>query len=199
MKNYKQFNESKLPKIKKGIKEILKPFKENEINLFDTFNLDKDKFDKKDNIENLYNNADFNHKLDKKKLKKGKLQDTKYNEVLLENKYILRFFFVYKKDAIEIEEPKFILVQYYNKKRDRLSTIKCYKNKNNIQDFYEDLTDATIEIEKGDDNFIYKTSNSGNNWELKNPKDVQGEFKDQLDKKEIKKVLKNDKNIKVHK
>ena len=26
MKNYKQFNENKLPKIKKGIKEILKPF-----------------------------------------------------------------------------------------------------------------------------------------------------------------------------
>jgi len=198
MKNYKQFNENKLPKIKKGIKEILKPFKENEIDIFDTFNLDKQNFNIKDYIENLYNNADFNHKIEKKGLKKGKLQDTKYNEVLLYDRYVLRFFFIYKKDAIEIEEPKFILVQYYDKKKNILSSIKLYKNKNNTQDFYEDLTDATIEIEKGDDNFIYKTSNSGNNWELKNPKDVQGDFKDSLDKTEIKKILK-DKNTKVSK
>ena len=53
-------------------------------------------------------------------------------------------------------------------------------------------------LKKGDDNFIYKTSNSGNNWELKNPKDVQGDFKDSLDKTEIKKILK-DKNTKVSK
>lgn len=199
MKKFDEFiNEGKLPKIKKGISEILAPFKENEVSIYRTFNMDKDQFSKKDNIENLYNDVDFNDKLKKKNLKKGKLQDTKYNEVLLENKYTLRFFFVYDKNKIEIEEPEYVMLQYYNKKNGKQSTIKCYKNDNNVQGFYKDLTDATIEIEKGKDNFIYQTSNSGNNWELKNIDNVQGKFKDELDNKEIRKVVK-DKNVRVYK
>jgi hypothetical protein len=51
------------------------------------------------------------------------------------------------------------------------------------------LTDKTIEIQKGKKEFIYQTSNSGNNWELKNPKQVKGKFKDELDSEQVESLL----------
>ena len=30
------------------------------------------------------------------------------------------------------------------------------------------ITDSTIELTNGEDTFLYKTTNGGNNWEMKN-------------------------------
>lgn len=191
------YNESNLPNIKIDIDEILEPLKD-KIDLFTTFEVDPDGFSLKSNISDLYNNANFNSKLNKKNMKKGKIESTKDNETLLDDNYILTFFFIYDKDSIEIEEPKFILIQYYDKIKRKLSDIMVFKNHKNINDFYEKLTDSTIEISKGNKTYVYNTSNSGNNWELKNANLVKGKFKDDLDVDQMKDLLK-DKNIKINK
>jgi hypothetical protein len=203
MKQIKKFdefiNEKKSVKdIKISIDELLDVINDNELNLMTTFNLDGENVTEKDNISKLYSDSQFNKKLDKKKLKKGKLEDTKDSETLLDDNYILRFFFVYEKDAVEIEEPKYILVQYYNKSEGTVSDITLYENQNSINKFYEILTDTTIDIRKGKKEYVYQTSNSGNNWELKNPKQVKGKFKDELDYEEVDDLLKN-KKIKLEK
>ena len=203
MKRIKQFgefvNEKKSIKdIKVTIEELLDTIDDNELDLNNTFGLDGEGITVKDNISQLYSDSQFNKKLDKKKLKKGKLQDTKDSETLLDDNYILRFFFIYKKDEIELEEPKYILVQYYNKSDNTISDIRVFENNDSTNKFYELLTDKTIDIQKGKKEYIYQTSNSGNNWELKNPNQVKGKFKDELDADEVDKLLQN-KKIKLNK
>ena len=200
IKDYKNFvNEKKSIKdIKISIEELLDIIDDNELNLSTTFNLSNNIVSEKDNISKLYSDIKFNKNLDKKKLKKGKLQDTKDNETLLDDNYILRFFFVYDKDSIELEEPKYIILQYYTRSDYSISNIRVFENQDSINKFYETLTDKTIEIKKGKKEYIYQTSNSGNNWELKNPKQVKGDFKSELDFEEIDDLLKN-KDIKISK
>lgn len=202
MKRIKQFKEfvnekNSIKDIKVTIEELMDIINDNELNLMTTFNLEGENVTEKDNISKLYSDAQFNKNLDKKKLKKGKLQDTKDNETLLDDNYILRFFFVYDKDSNELEEPKYILVQYYNKSTNEVSEIMLFENEDSINKFYETLTDKTIEIKKGSKDYIYQTSNSGNNWELKNPNQVQGKFKDEMDADQIDDLL-GDKNIKLN-
>ena len=203
MKRIKQFEEfvnekSSIKDIKVTIEELMDIINDNELNLMTTFNLDGENVTEKDNISKLYSDAQFNKNLDKKKLKKGKLQDTKDSETLLDENYVLRFFFVYKKDAVELEEPEYILVQHYNKSTNEVSEIMLFENDNSINKFYETLTDKTIEIQRGKKDYIYQTSNSGNNWELKNPKQVKGKFKYELDSDQVDDLLK-DKKIKLNK
>lgn len=198
IKSFNSFhNESSLPNIKIGIDDILKPL-EDKIDLFTTFQIDPDSFNLKSNISDLYNNAEFNKFLNKKKIKKGKLEDTKDSDTLLDDRYSLIFFFIHDKDAMELEEPKFIFIQYYDNNTKKLSEIMVFKNHENINDFYEQLTDASIELDKGKKSYVYNTSNSGNNWDLKNAGTVKGKFKQELDSDQMKKLLKN-KNITVSK
>lgn len=198
IKNFNSFcNESDLPDIKIDINDILEPLKD-KIDLFTTFEFNPDEFSLKNNLSDLYNNSNFNKQIINKKLKKGKLESTKDNQTLLNDNYILTFFFIYNKNSIEIEEPKFILLQYYNKLKNNLSEIMVFKNHKNINDFYKKLTDSTIEMTKGNKTYIYNTSNSGNNWELRNINLVNGKFKNELDIEQMNKLL-TDKNIKINK
>lgn len=199
IKSFKSFvKEGNLPDINIDIEELIEPFEENSVDLFTSFEIDPDSFNIKSNIGEIYKNTDFNKFLSKKKLKKGKLENTKDNQTLLSDKYVMSFFFIYDKNDIEIEEPKFIFIQYYNKNDKSLSDIKVFKNENNIKDFYRKLTDSNIELNKNDKSYVYTTSNSGNNWELKNADMIEGDFKPSLDFEEMSNLIK-DKNIKVKK
>lgn len=199
IKTFNQFvNEKILNKIKISIDELLDIIDQNELNLLKTFKLDGETVTPKDNISTLYDDAQFNRNLDDKKLKKSKLHDTKDNQTLLEDNIILRFFFVYPKDSIELEEPKYIIIQYFDRYTNEISDIRIFENKDSINKFYETLTDKTIELKKGKKEFIYQTSNSGNNWDLKNPKQVKGDFKSELDFEEMDDLLK-DKKVKLNK
>lgn len=197
MKRLKKFqdfiNEKILNRIKISIDELLNIIDQNELKLSTTFGLDDDTITIKDNISVLYNDANFNKNINKKGLKKSKLHDTKDNQTLLDDNIILRFFFIYPKDSIELEEPKYIIIQYFNKNTNEISDIRLFQNKDSINKFYETLTDKTIELKKGEKEYIYQTSNSGNNWELKNPKQVKGHFKSELDFEEMDNLLKNKK------
>ena len=71
------YEKNSVKDIKMGIEDLLDVINDNELNLMTTFNLDGENVTEKDNISKLYSDSQFNKNLDKKKLKKGKLQDTK--------------------------------------------------------------------------------------------------------------------------
>lgn len=201
IKQFSQFiNEKKhidhVKDIKISIEDLLSIIDDSELNLLTTFGIDGETVTEKDNISKLYSDSQFNKKLNNKKIKKGKLQDTKDNETLLDDNYILRFFFIYDKNSSELEEPNYIIIQYYNKKDNTISNIRVFENKESINKFYETLTNKTIEIKRCNKEFIYQTNNSGNNWELKNPNQTSGKFKSDLDFDEVDKLLK-DKKVKL--
>lgn len=189
IKNYKEFllEKSKLD-IKFGIKEILNMF-DKKIDYYKLFNINKDIINNNSNINDLYNNSDFDNSIENMDLRKDVMQSTLDSETLLYKKYILNFFFLLDKDAVQIEEPKYIFMQYYNKDNDKRSDIMCTEHEGKINNFYSKLTDASIDIKKGDKVYTYTSSNSGNNWELANPDSSNKEFKEELDKNELKKRL----------
>lgn len=190
LKKYNLFiNESKFPNIRITIDELLKLLDE-EVDIFRIFSIDKDQVTISDNIEKLYNNNDFNHKLDKNELKKDSLQDTSYNETLLDENITLKFFFIHKKNEVELEEPEYIILQYLNKKDNKQSSIKGFKNFNKINTFYQKLTDSTVELTDGKKTYIYQTTNGGNNWEMKNVQMETGVMKGSLDKEELNDLIK---------
>ena len=183
-------NEKKIPKLTIDIEELLEILKGERNDIFRTFEINKDEVGVRDEIDKLYGNRGFNKNLKKNDLKKGKPQNTQYNETLLDDKYVLKFFFVYDKDSIELEEPKFIILQCYNTETNKRSDILGFTNTDNINSFYEKLTDATIELTKGDDTYVYQTSNGGNNWEMKNVQQVEDDNMDaSLDKKELQDLI----------
>jgi hypothetical protein len=190
---YSFIKENSLPTINISVDELLEPMMDNKEDLISTFGLDSNKISVNDNITDLYDNNEFNKYLSKHGLKKGKLQDTKDFETLLNKDTVMLFFFVYKKDDIEIEEPQHILIQVYNKNKNKLGKIQLFKNDDFINDFYEKLTDTSIELQKGKKSVIYNTSNSGNNWDMKNPENAKGELKKSLDDDQLNKVLKDNK------
>lgn len=187
IKNFNEYITEKNLGIKFGINELLKDLKPKQIDYYQLFDIDKNIISPSDNISDLYDSTDFENKLGDMELRKDVMQNTEDNETLLYNKYTMKFFFVLDKDAIQIEEPKYIFLQYYN--GGKSSDVMCIEHDGSINDFYGKLTNSTIEIKKGDKSYIYSSSNAGNNWELKNPKMKNDEFKQEMDKKEMKKKV----------
>jgi len=190
VKKYDDFlNEKKIPKITIGIENLLSVLDKNKADVFREFLVNKDEVGVRGDIEQFYTNNGFNRNMKKNGLKHGKLQNTQYSETLLDEKYVLKFFFVYDKGSMELEEPKFIILQYYNTETKDRSDILGFTNSDNINSFYEKLTDATVELSKGDDTYVYQTSNGGNNWSMKNVQMEDDEMKGTLDKKELQSLI----------
>lgn len=188
IKNYNFFiNENKNINLKITIDELLLVLDE-EINIFDIFKINKDQIKQNDDISELYENAEFNKKIINNDLKKGKLEDTSYDETLLDDNISLKFFFLNNKGEMELEEPEFIILQY--NKNGIKSDIKGYKNVDKINKFYQKLTDSTIELSNGKDTYVYQTSNGGNNWEMKNVQMENDTMKGELDIDELNDLIK---------
>ena len=200
MKNIKKYNdfvnEKKIPKLSIDIKDLLSVLDNSKTDIFRIFKINKDEVGVRDDIDQLYPNSKFNANIKKNDLKKGKAQNTQYSETLLDDKYVLKFFFIYDKSSIELEEPKFIILQYYNTETKDKSDILGFTNSDNINSFYEKLTDDTVELSKGDNTYVYQTSNGGNNWEMKNVQMEDDEMKGTFDKKELQNVI-DKKKLKV--
>jgi len=193
IKNYLNFlNEGNIPSLTVSIEELLELLAET-IDVFEMFKIDEDQVKITDDIEKLYENNRFNEKLKKNDLKKGKLEDTTYDETLLNADTSLKFFFIYKKSEMQLEEPKFIILQY--NKNNVKSQILSYTNKDSINSFYEKLTDAVVELSNGKETYLYKTTNGGNNWEMKNVQMENDEMKSELDKDQLQALI-NKKNLK---
>lgn len=175
-----------------SIDEILNVLGE-QVDLFNKLNINKDQIDFKGNIEDLYKNNDFNEKLDKHIYKKGKLEDTIYDETLLDDNTKLKFFFIYDKSDNELQEPRSIVLQYIQ--NNKKSNILCYKG-NDINKIFQKLTDITIELTNGKKTYLYKTTNAGNNWIMNNVQMETDEMKSEIDKEELNDLITKN-NLKI--
>ena len=188
LKSYNEFiNEQLSVDLTVNIDDMLSVLKD-EVDIFKLFSINKDQININSVIDELYNNNEFNISLSKKSLKKGKLEDTEFDETLLGKNTTIKFFFVYGKDSMEIEEPKYIIVQYVND--NKRSNIIGYDNVDSANKFYKKLTDATIELSDGKKSYIYTTSNGGNDWELGNVQMEKGDIKGELGKDELSAMIK---------
>ena len=157
------------------------------VDIFKLFEINRDQVNTNGDIKDLFDNSDFGHNLDKKNFKKSNLEDTSDDETLLDSNTSLRFFFILKKDLIQIEEPSYVIVQYIS--NNKKSDIKGFSNDNNINEFYKKLTDSVIELSNGKDTYVYQTSNGGNDWELRNVQMENSDMVGELGKDELNNLI----------
>lgn len=146
-------------------------------------------------IDYLYNDGDFNNQLFKENLKKGEIESTTEIENFLRKDIDMKFFFLYSRNETILDNPNFLILQYY--KNDKWYPIEIYKVDSNIDDFYKKLTAKTIKLTFDNVTYIYQTSNSGNNWLLKDKQKKTEKFKENLENEEIKTLIRNGAKLKI--
>ena len=146
-------------------------------------------------IETLYDDADFNKQLFKDDLKKGEMESTMDIENFLRKDIDMKFFFLYSRNETILDNPDFLILQYY--KDDNWHSIEIYKIKGAVEDFYRKLTAKTIKLIFDNITYIYQTSNSGNNWLLKDKDKKTEKFKENLETDDIKELIRSGAKLKI--
>lgn len=184
MKTYSQFL---FEKIIINPNEILDSIKAKPVQSGDVFDINTDNYS---DLETLYNDDRFNEKLRDKGYKKDKLELSKEYQTFLVNSLIIKYFLVFKESQTELEKPKYIFIQI--KEQGKWNEIGLYKVGDQMKNFYDLLTNKTIEItDKTGKNFIYKTTNGGNDWTLQNVENQNDTYKKVMRSEEINQVLKS--------
>ena len=140
-------------------------------------------------IDTLYGDNDFNQQLFKENLKKGELESTLDIENFLRKDIDMKFFFLYSRNETVLDNPDFLILQYY--KDDKWYPIEIYAIKGKVENFYEKLTAKTIKLVEDNITYIYQTSNSGNNWLLKDKEKKTEKFKENLETEDIKELIRS--------
>lgn len=146
-------------------------------------------------IEILYNDGNFNQKLFKDNLKKGEMESTMDIENFLRKDIDMKFFFIYSRNDTVLDTPQFLILQYY--KDNKWHPLEIYKIKGSVEDFYQKLTAKTINLTLDNKTYIYETSNSGNNWILKDENQKTDTFKINLETDDIKSLIKSGAKLKI--
>jgi hypothetical protein len=146
-------------------------------------------------IDEVYDDPNFNKQMFKNNLKKGDIESTMDIENFLKKNIDMKFFFLYSRNETVLNNPDFLLLQYY--KNDKWYPIEVYKIKGKVEDFYNKLTAKTIKLIDDNVVYIYQTSNSGNNWILKDEDKKNEKFKENLETEEIKTLIKNGAKLKI--
>ena len=170
--------------------DLLKSINAEEVDFYKTFELSPNGFKNHTEIENIFDDENFNTILKKLKLKKSNIENNDDNETFIKDSISIKFFSIHKDDLSELDKPEYIIFQSKKKTDSKWDNIKAYKVNEDMRKFYDKLTNKTIEIKKGDKNYIYNTSNSGNDWlRSKNEDDTDPIFKDMLSNDDIKAIL----------
>lgn len=141
-------------------------------------------------IEVLSKDDNFLRQLDKKGFKKNNLESTRDCETFLTYTTDLKFFLIFKKEESELDPtPEYIVIQTKPVDSSKWNPIEIYKVNDNIRNFYDKLSSRTIEIKRGNKNYIYRTSNAGKDWALQNIQNKDNEFKDIMSETEINNAL----------
>ncbi len=189
IKNYSNFIKERinLSNISTDFDALLKSIDAEQVLMGDEFNFNSEKFN---DIDSLAQNGNFISKLDEKGYKRNNVEYSKDSETFLKNKSDIKFFLIFQKEDSELEpKPNFIVIQTKDKESGKWLSIKMYKVKENIRNFYDKLSSKTIELKKGDMNYIYRTSNAGNDWTLQNIQNKNATFKNVMSEDEIKTLL----------
>lgn len=170
---------------------LLNSIQAKELDLFTTFNINPDEYDRGFSIEKIYDDTDFNKSLKEMDLNKTKIEESEDNETFIKNTLDIKFFLVYEQDQSALDQPQYIIFQSKQTNENEWSDVKLYSVNDDINNFYDKLTNKTIELHDGDKTYIYFTSNSGNNWQLQNVEMADGTYKELLDNEDVKMILQN--------
>jgi len=146
-------------------------------------------------IETLYDHAEFNKQLFKENLKKGEMETTMDIENFLRKDIDMKFFFLYSRNETILNNPNFLIIQYY--KDNKWYPIEIYSIKGSIEKFYEKLTAKTVELTLNNITYRYETSNSGNNWLLVDKDKKTDQFKENLNTNSIKELIRSGAKLKI--
>jgi len=162
------------------------------VDIFDTIGYKSERDDP--TIKNLVNDPDFIKSLAKIGLKISDIQNTDDFQTFMT--VTSEFMPLYRVDSSEIDNPVFLLFQTFNDVDSSWNGAVLYSIKDDMKKFYDKLSSKTVEIIYGDINYIYKTSNSANNWQLMNVDNETSEFKKFLTRDEMQKLT-SDKKLKI--
>jgi len=142
-----------------------------------------------DNMERLTKNTSFINSLSSLGLRKSEVKKSDDYETFLNKP--CRFMFIYDENAIELENPLYLLIQSWNDSLSEWSLVDLYKVNDDAKKFYDKLTSKTIELKDGDNNYIYQTTN-GNEWVLQNIQKSNDIFKKVLRSEELEEILRSE-------
>lgn len=203
LKSYKQFFDSlqidlsvELIDINESLglmyDNILKSIGAEEMSVIQTFKLPEN-YEEKLDLDYLHDDIVFINSLASIGLKKSQLQNSEDYETYLSRP--CRFMMIYNVESNELENPVFILIQSWSDSLKRWEGLKLYKFNGDVKKFYDKLSSKIIEIELGEDKFIYNSTNK-NEWILQNSDKENKKFKKYLRREELEDLLK-DKRIKL--
>lgn len=165
----------------------------NEIDMFETFKLDKEFYSGRLNLEFLQDNIEFINSLSSIALKKSTVESSSDYQCFVNKP--CKFMFIYDSNSNELENPLYLIFQSWNETMKEWQDAKLYKVNDDVKKFYDKLSSKTIEITDGDENYIYVTSN-GNEWELQNLDKENDIYKRFFRKEEFESLL-NDRKVKI--
>lgn len=163
-----------------------------EVDVFDEFKLPKNDYIDKLDLEYLSDNIEFINSLSSIGMKKSTVQNTDDMETFMSRP--CRFMFIYNIESNELENPNFLLIQGWNNTSKKWEDSKLYKV-SEVKRFYDKLSSRIIEIDDGDNKYIYNTSNN-NEWYLQNTSNSNEKFKKYFRKDEFEKFI-NDNKFKI--
>ena len=137
-------------------------------------------------IDDVINDKAFLDEIDKRKFKTSEVFNTEDSATLIKAPF--KYIWIYTIDSTQLDLPVYMLLQYYIMRDSKWSEIKLYNVQKDLQNFYDELSSITLEIrDKNNKNnkWIYTTSNSGENWKLKNTDNATTTFKTSLEMKDI--------------
>ena len=172
---------------------LLDSIKDKKIDFY-TLHLDNGDYLNK-SIEFLYEDATFNKQLFKDNLKKGEIESTMDIENFLRKDIDMKFFFLYNRNETLLDNPNYLILQYY--KDEKWHPIEVYSIKGKVENFYDKLTAKTIELTDNNVTYTYDTSNSGNNWLLKDKDKKTEKFKENLNTDSIKELIRSGAKLKI--
>lgn len=169
---------------------ILKSIGGEELNPYDTLKLSEDEFKMGTSLEELFESPQFINALSSIGLKKSTIFNSDDYETFV--KKPIKFGFIYKIEANELENPDFIIYQVWNESTSNWEEIKLWSIKDDIKKFYDKLSSKVIELSDDSKNWIYSTSN-GNEWVLQNLDAETPDFKKYIRKEDLEELIKSKK------
>lgn len=172
---------------------LLSSVKAEEANIFDTLKLPKDFYNDKLTLEFLSDNVEFVNSLSSIALKKSQIQNSEDFNTFLNKP--CKFMLLYGIEKNELENPEYILFQTWDNTLKKWNFVKLYKVGDDINKFYNKLSSKTIEINDGENKYIYTTSDVSD-WQLQSGQS-NDTYKKVLRKDELEEIL-DDKKAKVN-
>lgn len=179
--------------IDETLSRALKAIKAKKLNIKSIFGIDDLDFD------NLLHNKEFQQKLKTMNLTLSTLQNSDDSSTLLRNpvKWYWIEYITKNSDNSDdmVNQPLYILLQAWDELENSWDKPQLYYVQDNVEYFDNAITSVSLEINMGDKKWIYKTSNSGRDWNLKSGNPT-GTFTKVLDWEDLN-VLKNEDDIKI--